>query len=65
MREVFGAKPRSRMALETGMHSPWVSRLLLLAGSCRGRRNNEINTFVYVDKTQAVAIIIELQALRL
>jgi transposase len=28
MREVFGAKPRSRMALETGMHSPWVSRLL-------------------------------------
>jgi transposase len=28
MREVFGAKPCSRMALETGMHSPWVSRLL-------------------------------------
>src|SRR5712691_3774181 len=24
----FGAMPRSRMALETGMHSPWVSRLL-------------------------------------
>ena len=24
----FGAMPRSRIALETGMHSPWVSRLL-------------------------------------
>jgi hypothetical protein len=28
MREVFGGMPRSRMALETGMHSPWVSRVL-------------------------------------
>jgi len=28
MKEVFGEMPRSRMALETGMHSPWVSRLL-------------------------------------
>jgi len=28
MKEVFGAMPRSRMALETGTHSPWVSRLL-------------------------------------
>jgi transposase len=28
MKEVFGGKPRSRIALETGMHSPWVSRLL-------------------------------------
>ncbi len=28
MREVFAAMPRSRVALETGMHSPWVSRLL-------------------------------------
>jgi transposase len=26
--EVFGGMPRSRVALETGMHSPWVSRLL-------------------------------------
>jgi len=26
MKEVFGAMPRSRIALETGMHSPWVSR---------------------------------------
>ena len=24
----FAAIPRSRVALETGMHSPWVSRLL-------------------------------------
>jgi transposase len=28
MNEVFGTMPRCRMALETGMHSPWVSRLL-------------------------------------
>jgi hypothetical protein len=28
MREVFGAIPRCRIALETGMHSPWVSRVL-------------------------------------
>ena len=26
--EIFGAIPRSRIALETGTHSPWVSRLL-------------------------------------
>ena len=28
MQGVFGGMPRSRIALETGMHSPWVSRLL-------------------------------------
>jgi transposase len=28
MQEAFGAMARSRIALETGMHSPWVSRLL-------------------------------------
>src|SRR5213594_2646985 len=28
MREVFGEMPHSRIALETGMHSPWVSRTL-------------------------------------
>jgi transposase len=28
MQEVFGGMPQSRIALETGMHSPWVSRLL-------------------------------------
>jgi len=28
MREVFGGMPRSRVALEIGTHSPWISRLL-------------------------------------
>jgi transposase len=28
MKEVFGTMPRCRIALETGMHSPWVSRVL-------------------------------------
>src|SRR5216683_3642434 len=28
MEETFGGMPRCRIALETGMHSPWVSRLL-------------------------------------
>jgi len=28
MKEIFGAMPGSRIALETGTHSPWVSRLL-------------------------------------
>lgn len=28
MQEVFGGMARSRIALETGVHSPWVSRLL-------------------------------------
>src|SRR6266496_1017770 len=28
MREVFGAMPRCRIAVETGMHSPWLSRVL-------------------------------------
>src|SRR5580698_4916465 len=32
MQEVFGAMPRSRIALETGMHSPWISRLLTELG---------------------------------
>jgi hypothetical protein len=26
MKEFFATMPRSRIALETGMHSPWVSR---------------------------------------
>jgi transposase len=30
--EVFGGMPRSRIALETGTHSPWVSRLLSKLG---------------------------------
>jgi transposase len=32
MKRVFGGKPRSRIALETGAHSPWVSRLLTQLG---------------------------------
>src|SRR5512136_1513722 len=28
LQEIFGAMPRSRVALETGTHSPWISRLL-------------------------------------
>jgi transposase len=28
LREVFGAMPHSRIALEIGTHSPWISRLL-------------------------------------
>jgi transposase len=28
LREVFGAMPQSRVVLETGTHSPWVSRLI-------------------------------------
>jgi hypothetical protein len=32
MREVFEGMPRSRIALETGMHSPWISRLLSALG---------------------------------
>jgi transposase len=30
--QVFGRMPRSRVALETGAHSPWVSRLLTQLG---------------------------------
>ena len=32
MEAAFGAMPRSRIALETGTHSPWVSRLLSQLG---------------------------------
>jgi len=32
MKEVFAGLPRCRIALETGMHSPWVSRLLSESG---------------------------------
>ncbi len=39
MKEVFSRMARSRMALETGMHSPWVSRLLRppSSGDCDNR----------------------------
>ena len=32
IQEMFLAMPRSRIALETGTHSPWVSRLLSKLG---------------------------------
>jgi len=32
MQQVFGSMPRCRMAMETGTHSPWVSRLLAELG---------------------------------
>jgi transposase len=32
LREVFAGMPHSRVALETGMHSPWVGRLLREVG---------------------------------
>src|ERR1700756_1943319 len=32
MRDVFGSMPKCRIALETGTHSPWVSRLLNALG---------------------------------
>src|SRR5258705_12027369 len=32
MRDVFGAIPRRRIALETVMHTPWVGRLLKECG---------------------------------
>jgi transposase len=33
LEEVFGAMPVSRIALETGTHSPWISRLLSGVGA--------------------------------
>ena len=32
MKQAFGKMPRSRIAMETGAHSPWVSRLLTALG---------------------------------
>jgi transposase len=32
LQAAFGAMPHSRIALETGMHSPWISRLLSALG---------------------------------
>ena len=33
MKQVFGSLPRCRIAMETGTHSPWVSRLLTALGN--------------------------------
>jgi hypothetical protein len=44
MKKVFGKMPQSRMALETGTHSPWISRVLsdlgheVIVGLCNRRR---------------------------
>ena len=32
MKQVFSSMPRCRIAMETGTHSPWVSRLLTALG---------------------------------
>src|SRR6266481_1686987 len=32
MKQVFGSLPRCRIAMETGTHSPWISRLLTALG---------------------------------
>jgi len=32
LQAAFGAMPHSRIVLETGMHSPWISRLLSALG---------------------------------
>jgi transposase len=32
MKQVFGSMPRCRIAMETGTHSPWMSRLLTTLG---------------------------------
>jgi transposase len=32
MKQVFGSMPRCRIAMETGTHSPWVSRELTVLG---------------------------------
>ena len=32
MKQTFGKMPRCRLAMETGTHSPWVSRLLTALG---------------------------------
>jgi transposase len=32
MKQAFGSMPRCRIAMETGTHSPWVSRLLTALG---------------------------------
>ena len=32
MKQVFGSMPRCRIAMETGTHSPWVSRFLTPLG---------------------------------
>src|SRR5438270_10403594 len=48
LQEVFGAIPRSRIALEIGTHSPWISRMATVADSA-GEKNlfNEAREELY------------------
>ena len=48
LQEVFGAMPRSRIALEIGTHSPWISRMATVADSA-GEKNlfNEAREELY------------------
>jgi hypothetical protein len=60
MKEIFGKMPRSRIALETGMHSPWVSRLLMKLEELNRHQQIDPGPFLsaYVgmgDKEQAFA----------
>ena len=45
LQEVFGAMPRSRIALEIGTHSPWISRMLSDLGHVPWRSCNNHRTF--------------------
>jgi len=42
MKQTFGKIPRSLMALETGTHSPWVSRLLLKQAGINNLRIHDL-----------------------
>jgi len=46
LREIFGVMPGSRIALEIGTHSPWISRLL-----------SELGHEVIVDNARKVRLI--------
>ena len=42
LQEVFSAMPRSRIALEIGTHSPWISRLLSELGRMENARRKVV-----------------------
>jgi transposase len=46
IKEIFGAMPRSRIALETGTHSPWVSRLLRYPEAERLKQIKGVGTLI-------------------
>jgi transposase len=52
IQEVFGRMPRSRIALETGAHSPWVSRRLTQLGhEVIVAHARKANTYSFLEKT--------------